>query len=174
MIFNLIGPPAVGKSTLATKACAQIKDIRHISIDFFRATTQSEKEAWGGLASTVLENKGHLIIESSGLSWQLKDQIIPRALLAKKQLQTIKVSCNDNILRERLLSRQTYLGVPGEIAEAEQMFLDYAIPRIYIKDSDLELDTSSSLEVPLQQLTSFLLDNCWIYDKSRMEEEWAR
>lgn len=180
MIFSLVGPPAAGKSTISEALIKEILNLEYLDIARFRQQFQyqKEKEAWKKLleASRAAQTaKKHLLIETSGLSHQLQEIVIPCLRSLKGTTFTIALLGDEEPLLSRLKQRQENFGLPTNIREDEQAFLSYSIPKIDQLPTDIFIDTTEERpEDTVKVVRSFILDKCWMTNLRKVKEDSGR
>ena len=163
MVFNLIGPPAVGKSTTAIRLAHQLQNLTYLTIDEFRETTSSEEEAWSALLeNSIKKTKSHLLLESSGASGELSKIVLPALSQHNKILSINFTACLDDIYH-RLVTRHKIVTPDHIKAWNELMFAEYCLPFLANITTDLIINTSQlSQEESYQAALDFLLRHCWM------------
>jgi len=120
MIVNIVGPPAVGKSSYISQFVLERPYWTYVDIDWCRSGTnridrsfvENEKAAWKFFEDEVLDGKD-VIMESTGLHW-----VLPSVLLKaveKKDHYIMNVYFHDNrrqMLKERIKTRRMMNPLP--------------------------------------------------------------
>jgi hypothetical protein len=104
MIINLTGPPAAGKTLLAERFVLEHPEYTYLSIDNYRIEFKNEETAWYELMISVI-NSPNVILESSGLSWKLKNWIFQHPAIQGQEIKTVILYGNDQDFLDRLRKR---------------------------------------------------------------------
>lgn len=126
MLVNIIGPPAAGKSSMATKYVLEHPTWSYISIDACRIEEQDENEAWRIFEKRIKESK-LLIAESSGLSWRLPSIL---ARLDARPIMTLAMIASPTILHLRLSNRQNKRELPYRLRMDEHDSIDWVLQNL--------------------------------------------
>lgn len=165
MIFNLIGPPAAGKTTLSQRLTRELLNLQHIDISRFREQLgyTKEEEAWRGVLLAALRaiSRGqHVIIESSGLSHQLEELVLHAV---HDNVTTILLSGQYRPLLDRLLKRQQESRISEIMKSDEQAFLKHSILHIDRLSCEASISTTQhSPEDTYKIILPLFLDKCWM------------
>lgn len=137
MIFNLIGPPAIGKTTIAMCAATAIPSIRWMDIARYRACCQTEDEAWARLGQGI-KSSAIVLLESNGISWRL-NKILKKL---DRKVITIKLTATQKLLYDGLVKRHTSLGIQDEKYIIDEFStIDYTLKELCIHDDDADTYT---------------------------------
>lgn len=150
-LINIIGPQAVGKSTVIEELKEYLPDYRILAIDDFRrqydsSTPEGEMRAWAELLRWCGGKK--IIIESSGTSNNLLHVIGGMSAFGSIKVCTVLLEANVMVLNRRLIERNK----KGYIAPKlyfDATYLPYrdAVVPVTIK---LHTDTEQPYEVAAQ------------------------
>ena len=127
MIINIIGAPASGKSTFASRFIVEHPEYRYCSIDAYRLEYADEEKAWDNLGYNALNNK-IVLLESSGLSWRL-NEIFMEAKFNKTPILTIAFIGQADILHQRLNERQKRK-IPYPYNFDEHQTIDFVVKKL--------------------------------------------
>ena len=162
-IINLIGPPAAGKSTFASKFVLEHPEYTYCSIDAYRAEFKDEVPAWEHLEESILKHP-KVISETSGLSWRLIKIFNSRALRRRK-IFTIAFTGSSNIILSRLQNRQRR-EVPYPYHYTETETVRYVLDNLNRSSTKINytvnVDNKETEEIYLeisQILSEYLIDN---------------
>lgn len=155
MVINLVGPPAVGKSTFAARYTLAHPEYTYLSIDQARDCFDTEAGAWFYLEERVLITNP-TILESSGFSWRLRT-LLANSEIKERKIFTICMYANESILEQRLKDRQKRQG--NRIFHLDEKgFLRYTMENLdmLLTKADISLDISelSKQEVYLRMVDS--------------------
>ena len=162
----LIGPPAVGKSVIASSLQAHFLQIQSLSIDEARVRTNTEKQAWA-LVEKFLRRKPYSLFESSGLSYQLW-QILLRLGEGEINCYIICLLDEPANLHRRVENRGKGKRTE-QILEDEHAFIDYSMQAYHILpgcDLRLHLGYGDVDELVLEDTLHFL----WDQPKQQVDE----
>lgn len=127
ILVNLVGPPASGKSTLASKFVLEHPEYWYVSIDSCRLGKKNDKEAWEDLRLRAVGNR-FTIIESSGLSWRLSENI----LIGNARILTVLLIASRKTLQLRLKERQHKRPIPFKLARDEAESIDWCLQNLHL------------------------------------------
>ena len=171
MIINLIGPPAVGKSTFASRFVLEHPYYKYCTIDAYRVDNynnglselENNKVAWIRFWKDVYHAKD-VVIESIGLDWRLK-KIFQK--LSDRPRLTIAFIGNAQTIISRLKDRQHKRPLPIKYNFQDEIDTVYYVLDELSKDK-AEYDTgiyvtdltpSEVYELVTPQITSFRIDH---------------
>ena len=148
-VTNLVGPPGSGKSTLARMLVERHPGLAHVAIDDFRRTYVKERVAWRKLARQI-RHSGRVIVESSGLSWRLKD------VLPDRFKSVILDADRDELLR-RVRHREV-VDIPFEHEVEMTEMIDNCIGNLRDMYAGAAIvDTGGSVEEAYRRLESVII-----------------
>ncbi len=125
MIFNMIGPPAAGKSFICSNYFLEHPLSFYTSIDEWRHWWGNEEQAWWSFEKCIKANSP-ILIESSGLSWRLPS-ILKRAA---RPIYTIALLASKEVLYQRLQERQHKRQLPYKLRMDEKQSIDWVLQNI--------------------------------------------
>lgn len=104
MIINLVGPPAIGKSTFAARFVLEHPEFQYCSIDNYRIAYEDEDLAWHKLTQDIIK-KRNVVLETCGLSYRLRD-IFNNETIRRRPMFTVALTGDLDTILERLTTRQ--------------------------------------------------------------------
>ncbi len=117
MIINITGQICSGKSTLAKKLNQHLK-FPVLEIDAYRRKTEDEWDAWIQMYEDSLKHKNY-IVDTSGLNGRVTH-------LLKKDVITIKLTCNKKTALERLNKKEKLnIKLPYKEFKTHEDFIDF-------------------------------------------------
>jgi len=166
MIINLIGPPAVGKSTFASRFVLEHPEFKFCSIDAYRVEHDNEEIAWQNLFKDVIENK-NVILESCGLSWRLED-IFRTCSVRKRNTVTISFTGKYDDIYKRLAERQHKRPVNYKYDMSDEFAaITWVLEHIHESKQPIDIEVSTS-EYTIEEQYQFL---CEYIALKRVEEK---
>lgn len=155
MIINLIGPPAAGKSTFASRYVVTHPEFTYCSIDEYRIAHSDEEKAWANLTNDVINSK-IVMLESIGLSWRLKGLF---QKIKDRKIITIALIGDPLVIHERLNNREKrFVPFPYKDLD-EHLTIDYTIENLgkSVTKIDTIIDvTARSPEEVFEYLSTFI------------------
>jgi hypothetical protein len=155
VILNIAGPPCSGKSTISARYVLEHPHFVYTSIDAIRAeiplvddsgrsVLRHEQKAWQAVRHILLTNQD-VLLESSGLSWQLEVQLSDQIIINhhKGLIRTICLYAPRGQLVSRLDLRH-YKRDSHQLYRNEFEFIDWSLERLnQIRPApDIQVDTS--------------------------------
>jgi stage V sporulation protein G len=194
MIINIVGPIAVGKSFFCDWFIKRHPEFVHASIDESRYQSGKEWEArnkttidkaseldaeermsleeraWE-LLYEVCESNENVILETSGLSWRIKD-IFYDMDIVMNGIYTVKLLGNRDKIKARLKARTKHTTKYFPYTMEEDTAVDWMVDSMHRVPHNLVVDVDSGLdhEVVFQEAEKFILAAKLKFESMTLEE----